>query len=127
VALEGDLGPDASCLDAINGFNEMERDAMRASIVAHLCIHCLFPLFDMLYMDRVGELWFCNENGAVFRTYHSCKGVLHGCVMRTFLFCLAIAFYLRPLRSELGQDGSLFGIPGEIHFMGQLKSWTWPS
>ncbi len=41
-------------LDAINGFNELERQAMRAAIVADPWLHCILPLYDMLYTDKEG-------------------------------------------------------------------------
>ena len=64
---------------------------MRASVVAHTQLHKLTPLFDMLYKNKEGELWPYDEQGVLYRTYHSCMGVCQGCVLWTFLFCLAIA------------------------------------
>jgi hypothetical protein len=43
-------------MDAINGFNELERLAMRAALVADTRLHYLLPLFDMMYTDKDGEL-----------------------------------------------------------------------
>ena len=70
VALEGELCLAACCLDAVNGFNELERDAMRASIVAHTHMHKLLPLFDMLYTDKEGELWLYDDQGVLHGTFH---------------------------------------------------------
>ena len=56
VAMETDPGFAQAVMDAINGFNELERLAMRAALLADPRLHCLLPLFDMLYTDRDGEL-----------------------------------------------------------------------
>ncbi len=42
-------------MDAINGFNELERMAMRAAIVADPRLHCILPLYNMLYTNREGD------------------------------------------------------------------------
>ena len=58
VILEGDLGTSTWCIDVVNGLNEMELDAMRASLDAHEPLHkLLLLLFDILYKIRVEELW----------------------------------------------------------------------
>ena len=44
-------------MDAINGFNELEWQAIRVPIVADPRLHCILPLYDMLYTDMEGELW----------------------------------------------------------------------
>jgi hypothetical protein len=44
-------------MDAINGFNELERQAMRVAILADPRIHYILALSDMMYTERMGELW----------------------------------------------------------------------
>jgi len=56
VAMETDPSFAHAVMDAINGFNEMERQAMRAAIVADTRLHNILPLYEMLYTYRVGEL-----------------------------------------------------------------------
>ena len=63
VAMEADPNFAQEVMDDINGYNELERQAMRAAIVADPCLHCILPLYDMLYTDREGELWFFDEEG----------------------------------------------------------------
>ena len=58
-------------MDAINGFNELERLAMRAAILADPRLHRILPLFDMLYTDREGELWYFDEEGNLMFTLRS--------------------------------------------------------
>jgi len=56
AAMEADHAFAHAGMDAINGFNELERQAMRAAIVADPRLHCILPLYDMLYTDKEGEL-----------------------------------------------------------------------
>jgi hypothetical protein len=51
VAIEADPSLAHAFMDAINGFNEMERQAMRVAIGADVRVHNILPLFDMLYID----------------------------------------------------------------------------
>ena len=54
--MEADLAFAQAAMDDINGFNQLERQAMRAAIVADIRLHCIFPLYGMLYTGREGEL-----------------------------------------------------------------------
>ena len=54
--MEVDPEFEQAVMDAINGVNELERLAMRASLVADTPLHCLLPFFEMVYKDRDGEL-----------------------------------------------------------------------
>jgi hypothetical protein len=65
VAMEAGLEFAQAVMDAINGFNELKRQAMRAALVADTRLHCLLPLFDMMYTDRDGELWYFDEEGVL--------------------------------------------------------------
>jgi hypothetical protein len=71
VAMEVDLEFAHAVMDAVNGFNELESHATRAAIVADPRLHCIFPLYDMLYTDRVGELWYFDEDGNLSHTQPS--------------------------------------------------------
>ncbi len=78
-------------MDAINGFNELERLAMRAALVADTRLHCLLPLFDMLYTDRDGELWYFDEEGVLRHSLFSRQGIRQGYVLGIFIFCITMA------------------------------------
>ena len=41
---------------------------MRAAIVANPHLHCILPLYDMLYTDMVRELWYFDEDGNLSHT-----------------------------------------------------------
>ena len=56
VAVEANPEFAQAVMDTINGFSEVERLAMRAALVADPRLHCLLPLFDILYTDKDGEL-----------------------------------------------------------------------
>jgi hypothetical protein len=73
-------------MDAINGFNELERHAMRAAIVANPRLHCILPLYDMLYTDREGELWFFDEEDNLTHNQASRRGAWQGCVLDYLYF-----------------------------------------
>ena len=78
VTMEADLAFAQSVMDVINGFNELERQATRAAIVADTRLHCIIPLYDMLYTDRDGELWYFDEKGNLTHTLRSRLGGLTG-------------------------------------------------
>ena len=61
--MEANLAFAEMVMDAINGFNELEREAMRAAIVAYTRLRCILPLYDIVYTDRDGELWYFDEEG----------------------------------------------------------------
>jgi hypothetical protein len=75
AAMEADPAFAQAVMNAINGFNELERHAMRAAIVADPRLHCILPLYDMLHTDREGELWHYDEDGTVTHTLLSRRGV----------------------------------------------------
>jgi len=74
VAMEADLAFAHAVMDVINGFNELERRAMMAAIVADPRLHCILLLYDMLYTGRVGELWYFDEDGNLSHTLPSRRG-----------------------------------------------------
>jgi hypothetical protein len=53
----------AACLDDINVFGEIDRNCIRAAIMANSFIHFLLSLFEMRYERGSGEFWFYDENG----------------------------------------------------------------
>ena len=73
--MEADPAFSHAVMDAINGFNELEREAMRAAIVAGPRLHFILLLYDMMYTDREGELWYYDENGVLTHTLLSRRGV----------------------------------------------------
>ena len=70
-----EVDPEFAVMDAISGFNELERLAMRAALVADTRLHCLLPLFDMVYTDRDGELWYFEEEGVLRHMLFSRRGI----------------------------------------------------
>ena len=54
--MEADPSFAQAVMDAINGFDELERMAMRADILADPRPHRILPLSDMLYTERDEEL-----------------------------------------------------------------------
>ena len=106
-------------MDAINGFNnELQRQAMRATILAETRLHCIFLLYDMLYTDREGELWYFDEHGNLSQTFPSRRGVRQGCVIGLFIFCLTMAPICKALKSELGPDGMLVAYSDDVYLHG---------
>ena len=73
--MEADPDFAQAVMDAINGFNELERKAMRAASVADPRLHFILPLYDMLYTGREGELWFFDEEGNLTHNQASRRGV----------------------------------------------------
>ena len=78
-------------MNAINGFTELEREAMRDVIVANTRLHRILPLYDTLYTNRVGELWYFDEAGSLSHTLGSPNGVHQGCVLGVFILCVTMA------------------------------------
>jgi len=105
--MEADPAFAQAVVDAINGFNELERLAMRAAIMADPRLHRILPLCDMLYTDREGELWHFDEDGNLAFTLQSRRRVRQGCVLGIFLFCVAMAPIYCDMRAKLGPDGML--------------------
>jgi hypothetical protein len=80
----------AACLDAINALVEIERDRIRAALLANPSLHMLLPLFEILYERGSGELWYYDESGNFVESHFCRTCVRHDCVLDAFLFCLAI-------------------------------------
>jgi len=62
-------------VDAINGFDELDREVMIAAIVADKRLHRILPLLDMSYTSRVGELCYFDGDGDLTHTLGSRNGV----------------------------------------------------
>ena len=73
--MDVDLAFAHAVMDDIDGFNELERQAMRAAIVADTRLHCILPLYDMVYPVGEGELWYFDEHGNLSHTLPSRRGV----------------------------------------------------
>ncbi len=118
AAMEADPDFAQAVMDAINGFNELERLAMRAAILADPRLHRILPLFDMLYTDREGELWYFDEDGNLMFTLRSRRGVRQGCVLGIFIFCVTMAPIYRNLRTKLGPAGMLVAFSDDCYLHG---------
>ena len=116
--MEVDLGFAHACMDVFNGINELERESMRAAIVANKRVHRVPPLNDMVYTNRVGELWYFDVDGNLSHTLGFLKGVKHGCVLGVFIFCVAMAPVYVIIRLKLGPDGLLVALSDDVYLHG---------
>jgi len=103
---------------AINGFNELERHAMRVAILAEPRIHCILALYDMMYTDRVGELWFFDEDGNLTHTQQPRRGVRQGCVIGLFIFCVTMAPIYMDIKNHLGREGLQIDFSDDVYLHG---------
>ena len=115
VLMEND--PDAALfsVDVVNAFNDIEPPALLAALLARPELHPLLPLYDMLYTNTAGKLWFYGDDGNLYDTFHSRRGVRQGCVLGTFLFCLAMKPVYDRLRALLGPAGLLLAYSDDIY------------
>ena len=105
-------------MDTINKFNELERLAMRAALVTDTRLHCLLPLFDMMYTDRDGELWYFDAEGVLRYMVFSRRGIRQGCVLDIFIFCITMAPIYRTLKKELGPEGMMLAYSDDVYLHG---------
>ena len=84
MALESSGNLFAACLDGINAFGEINRECIRAALMANPDLHPLIPLFKMLYERGSGELFYYDENCNYIASYYSKNGVRQGCVLGAF-------------------------------------------
>ncbi len=75
MALESNGNLSSTCLDGINAFGEINRDCIRAALLADPDLHLLIPLFELLYERGNGELYYYDENGNYIASYYSKNGV----------------------------------------------------
>ena len=106
----------------------MSWNAMRCGLIAYYPsymehplpdtrLHCLLPLFDMLYTDRDGELWYFDEDGVLRHKLFSRRGIRQGCVLGIFIFCITVAPIYKSLRNELGPKGCCSRTPTMFIYM----------
>jgi hypothetical protein len=100
--------------DAINGFNELERQATRAAIVADPRLHCIVHLYDTLYTDMDGELWYFDEDSNLSHTFPSQRGVRQGCVLGIFIVCVTMAPIYTRLKDGQGPKGMLVAFSDDV-------------
>ena len=93
MAMESSGKLSATCLDAINAFGEIERDCIKAAVLANPSLYMHIPLFEMLYERESGEMWFYDENNNFVESYFSRSGVHQGCVMGASFFALPCTRY----------------------------------
>jgi hypothetical protein len=91
VAMDAEFGFAAAVMDAINGFNELEREAMHVVIVPDKHLHRILSLYDIMYTGRDGELWYFDEDCNLCHTLSSRTSMRQECVLVVFVFRLTIA------------------------------------
>ena len=91
---------------------------MRAATVADPRLHCILLLYDILYTEKEGELWYYDEEGTLTHTLLSRRGVRHGCVLGIFIFCIAMAPIYQALGEELGPEGMLVAYSDDCYLHG---------
>ena len=93
---------------------------MRAAIVADPRLHCIppAPLYDMMYRDREGDIWYFDEDGNLSHTLPSRRGVRQGCVLSLFIFCVTMAPIYTRLKDGLGPEGMLVAFSDYVYLHG---------
>ena len=76
--------------------------------MANPYLHCLLPLFELLYNRGARELWYYEDNGNFILRTHNMRGVRRGYVLGMFLFCLAMEPVYSRLRAAMGEQGTLY-------------------
>jgi hypothetical protein len=117
MALESNGNLSATCVDGINAFGEINRECIRAALMANPDLHLLLPLFELLYERGSGELLYYDENGNYIASYYSKNGVRQGCVLGAFQFCLAIQPFYSRLGALLGPEGALYAYSDNVYLL----------
>jgi len=76
----------------------------------------------MLYTDKVGELWYFDEEGNLTQTLKCRRGVRHGCVLGLFIFCATMAPIYAALNAELCPEGMLATFSDDVYLHGPPPS-----
>ncbi len=119
MALESNGSLSAVCLDGVNAFGEINRDCIRAAIMANPSLHLLLPLFEMLYERGSRELFYYYENGNYIANYSSKNGVRQGCVLGAFLCCLSMQPVYSRLGALLGPEGALYAYSDDVYLLAE--------
>ena len=106
-----------TCLDAINAFGEIEREYIRAFLLANPCLHMFIPLFEMLYERGSGDLWYYDEKGNFAESHFSRTNVHQVCVLEGFMFCLAMYPVYARLQALLGSKGALYAYSDDAYII----------
>ncbi len=113
--MEADPAFAQAVMDAINGFNELEWQAMRAAIVADMRLHCILPLYDMLYTDKEGELWYFDDTS---HTHSGLEGVFDKAASWGFLsFALRWCRFTSPADNDWARMECWWRTPTNVTFM----------
>jgi hypothetical protein len=75
----------------------------------------VLPVYDMLYTNIVGELWYFDEDGNLSHTLESRKGARHGCVLGVFILCVTMAPVYIGHRLKLGPNGLLVAFSDDVY------------
>jgi hypothetical protein len=77
---------------------------MRAANVADTRLHCVLPLYDMVYADKVREARYFDKEGNLTHTLLSRPGAKQGFVLGIFIFCVTMAPFYTVLKIDLGPE-----------------------
>jgi len=72
----------------------------------------------MVYTDKVGELWYFDEDGNLTHTQKSRRGVRQGCVLGIFIYCVTMAPIYMVLKYELGPNELLIAFSNDVYLHG---------
>ena len=72
----------------------------------------------MLYTDRMGELWYFDEDGNLSHTQPSRQGVRQGCVLGIFIFYVTMAPIYKQIKEGLGPEGMLVAFSDDVYLHG---------
>jgi hypothetical protein len=100
-----------ACLGAINAFGEIERECIKAALLANPSLHTLIPLFEMIYERGSGELWYYDEKGNFVESHFNRSGI------PPFFFCLAMYPVYARLQVLLGHDGALYAYSDDVYLI----------
>ena len=105
MEVEPDLA--RACLDASNAFGDLERPCIRAALEAHVALHPLIPLYDVLYTRGMGEMWFYDDMGNFVMRVFGLRGVRQECVLGMTIPCITVGLVYAALLVILGPGGFL--------------------
>ena len=90
-------------VDAVNGFPSMSRAYVAECLENVAALHCLIPLFNLVYTQPTTIRMYEPEEGRQCFEHNTCKGLLVGCAAASPLFALGQSRRLGGMRDFLEQ------------------------